>query len=85
MNSMRSGLDWSKDKTYQIKKRGNLSLLATVKLIRLKNVEICLCWQRRHLKTAILSAVVRVVFGRLLWRAEIPKLSLAEYGVRLCD
>lgn len=29
MNSMRSGLDWSKDKTYQIKKRGNLSLLAT--------------------------------------------------------
>lgn len=29
MNSMQSGYDWEKNKNYQVKKRGNLSLLAT--------------------------------------------------------
>ena len=28
MNSMQTGFDWEKNKPYQIKKRGNLSLLA---------------------------------------------------------
>ena len=28
MNSMQTGYDWEKNKHYQIKKRGNLSLLA---------------------------------------------------------